>query len=466
MALGNAIDVSGPMGGVEERPGVGALLLLGIQHVLVSNVWLDPVFVAAVAGLPAALAANMVNAIFLAAGLVTLAQSTRLVRLPIVEGPSAAFDPLMITFARAGRLAAATTGIFTSALVILVLALSGLLGRLRALFTPAVAGSVILLVGLALARFTLVEVLGGNPGSPAFASPPTVAIAAMTMASVLALTLFGRGAARRYAFLWALLVGDAVAALLGRLDVGAVREARWVGIPRFLPYGGVDFQWGVTVAFFLAFLVAVVEAVGVYYAAGEIVGTEITPERLTFGVAGEAAGSAVSTLFGGFATTAYAQNVGLLQLTGVATRHAVTASALLFLILALIPKLGALLAATPDPVVGGLFLPAAGSVVMAGIRTLRRMEWTPAAQAVAGLSLMVGTGLPALGDPLLRRLGPVWGILLGQQVVVGAVVAIVLQMLLVEIPAAARRAADGRDAPTPHVRGRERTAGDRPKRPV
>lgn len=186
---------------------------------------------------------------------------------------------------------------------------------------------------------------------------------------------------------------------------------------------------------------------GVYYAAAEIVGTEITPDRLTFGVAGEAAGSAVSTLFGGFAPTAYAQNVGLLQLTGVATRHAVTAAAIIFLALAAIPKLGALLAATPDPVVGGLFLPAAGSVVMAGVRTLRRMPWTPAHQAVAGLSLMLGTGLPALGEPLLRRFGSVWGILMGQQVVVGALAAVLLQILLVELPTLLRGQGSSLDAP-------------------
>ncbi|MBV9355808.1 MAG: uracil permease, partial [Chloroflexi bacterium] len=88
---------------------MAAAVALGLQHVLVSNVWLDPVFVAAAAGLALPLAANLVNAIFLAAGIVTLLQSTRLVRLPVVEGPSAAFDGLMIGFGKAGQLAMATT---------------------------------------------------------------------------------------------------------------------------------------------------------------------------------------------------------------------------------------------------------------------------------------------------------------------------------------------------------------------
>ena len=149
---------------------------------LVSNVWLDPVFVAAVGGLPVALAGNLVNAIFLAAGIVTLTQSTRLVRLPVVEGPSAAFDGLMIGFARAGQLAMATTGLLIGGAIVLLVAASGLLGLVRRLFSPAVTGAVILLVGIALAGFTLEEFLGGDPKSPAFGAPDTVLIATATPA--------------------------------------------------------------------------------------------------------------------------------------------------------------------------------------------------------------------------------------------------------------------------------------------
>ncbi len=157
--------------GLEERPPLPQAVALGFQHVLVSNVWLDPVFVAAVGGLSAALAGNLINAIFLAAGLVTLTQSTRLVRLPIVEGPSAAFDGLMIGFAKAGQLAMATTGLLIGGVLVLIIAASGLLGLVRRLFSPAVTGSVILLVGIALAGFTLEEFFGGNPTSPDFRQP-------------------------------------------------------------------------------------------------------------------------------------------------------------------------------------------------------------------------------------------------------------------------------------------------------
>jgi len=280
---------------------------LGFQHVLVSNVWLDPVFVAAVGGLSAALAGNLVNAIFLAAGLVTLTQSTRLVRLPIVEGPSAAFDGLMIGFAKSGQLVMATTGLLIGGAIIFVVAASGLLGLVRRLFSPAVTGAVILLVGIALAGFTLEEFLGGSSTSPDFASPVTLLIATATLLTVIILASFGRGPLRSYAFIWGLLVGDGLSAVLGRLSFESAGAAAWIGIPQLLPYGGLQFEPGVALAILFAFVVAVIEAMGVYYAAGEILGTPITDQRIRLGVSGEALGSIISSLFGGFATTAYAQ---------------------------------------------------------------------------------------------------------------------------------------------------------------
>jgi NCS2 family nucleobase:cation symporter-2 len=397
-------------------------------------VWLDPVFVAAVGGLSAALAGNLVNAIFLAAGLVTLTQSTRLVRLPIVEGPSAAFDGLMIGFAKSGQLAMATTGLLIGGVIIFVVAASGLLGLVRRLFSPAVTGAVILLVGIALAGFTLEEFLGGSPTSPDFASPATLLIATATLLTVIILSSFGRGPLRSYAFIWGLLVGDGLSAIFGRLSFEPAGAAAWIGIPQLFPYGGLQFEPGVALAILFAFVVAVIEAMGVYYAAGEILGTPITDQRIRLGVSGEALGSIISSLFGGFATTAYAQNVGLLKLTGVGSRYAVTVAGVIFLILAFIPKLGALLASTPDPVVGGIFLPAAGSLILTGVVTLARTPDTPRHAAVAGLAVIMGTGIPPLAAALGTKLPAVATQLLSQPVVVGAIVALVLEVALVQLP--------------------------------
>ena len=167
--------------------------LLGLQHVLVSNVWLDPVFVAGAIGLPLALSSNMVNAIFIVSGLVTLIQATKLVRLPIVQGPSAAFDALMIAAGTAGSLAAAGTSIFISSLIFLVLCLTRVIEKLRFLFAPIVSGVIIFLVGVSLSGFTLSEFLGGAPGDKGFADPKTLAVSIITCVLVVVLSQFGKG---------------------------------------------------------------------------------------------------------------------------------------------------------------------------------------------------------------------------------------------------------------------------------
>jgi NCS2 family nucleobase:cation symporter-2 len=157
-------------------------------------------------------------------------------------------------------------------------------------------------------------------------------------------------------------------------------------------------------------------------------------------VSGEAVGSIISSLFGGFATTAYAQNVGLLKLTGVGSRFAVTVAGVMFLVLAFIPKLGAVLAATPDPVVGGIFLPAAGSLILTGVTALARTPDTPRHATVAGLAVIAGTGLPPMATALGAKLPAVVTQLVSQPVVVGAIIALVLEILLVQLPGNSSRA--------------------------
>lgn len=407
-------------------------LLYGLQHVFVSNVWLDPVFVAAMIGLPLAMAANMVNAIFIAAGLVTLTQATRLVRLPIVQGPSAAFDSLMISAGKSNGLAAAGGGIVLSGIIVFLLAITGVLGKLKSIFTPVVSGSVILIVGVALSGFTLFEFLGGTPDMDTFATAPILMMSIPTALIVVFLSVFGKGAWRSYAFLIALVIGDVIAAFLGKTNFAAISEKSWFGLPQFLPYGSLEFNWTAFGTFFFAYLVAVIEAMGVYHAASEMVRVPLDAKRIRYGFAGESVGSIASTFIGGFPTTAYAQNVGLLRLTGVGSRYAVIVAGVIFLILGFIPKAGALLAVTPDAVVGGIFLPAAASLIFSGIAILGKMERTEANYTIAGMSILLAIALPSY----FEGAAGVAGHFLSNKILVGAVAAIVLQLVLVNAPRA------------------------------
>ncbi|WP_160725625.1 solute carrier family 23 protein [Bacillus sp. USDA818B3_A] len=421
--------------GIDERLSRLKTFLYGLQHVFVSNVWLDPIFVAAMIGLPLSQSANIVNSIFITAGMVTLIQATKLVKLPIIQGPSAAFDALMISAGKANNLASASGGIFVSAIIVFLLSITGVIGRLKAIFTPVVSGTVIFLVGISLSQFTLYEFLGGSPGDKTFVSPDTLLLSISTAAIVLLLSLFGKGMWKSFSFLIALIIGDILAFMIGKTNFSMISKKDWLGLPDFLPYGGLSFDWSTFLTFFIAYIVAVIEAMGVYQASAAMLNTELDSKRIRNGFAGEAAGSFISSLIGGFPTTAYAQNVGLLRLTGVGSRYPVMVAGIIFLVLGLIPKAGSLLALTPDAVVGGIFLPAAASLIYTGISILKNVKSSEKNYMIIGLSILLSVSMPSYFDNAKGALGT----FLTNSILIGAFTSVFLQLLFINIPNWIRR---------------------------
>lgn len=404
--------------------------LAGIQHVFVSNVWLDPIYVAAAAGLSLNLSVNLVNTIFIVSGLVTLTQVTKLVRLPIVQGPSAAFDVLMIGAGKNGQLAAASGSILISALLIFLLSATGLISKLFKFLTPTITGTLIFLVGISLSNFTLSEFLGGYPGDKGFAVPQTLILSCMTTGIVIGLSLFTRGAIKRFAFLIALTIGDGVAMLTGQVDFKVLAAKPWFGLPHLLPYGDLQFNWVVFLSFFVAYLVAVVEAVGVYEAAGDAMADTITPKRMQNGLLGESVGSMLSSLFGGFPTTAFAQNVGVLNLTQNTSRVPVMLAGVAFIVFGFVPKIGALLALTPSAVIGGIFLPAATTLLMTGLKMLKKADDTQANQMISGIAIVLAVALPTYASGWHGVLGQ----LLSNTILIGAISAFGMHTILNLLP--------------------------------
>ena len=314
-----------------------------------------------------------------------------------------------------------------------LICLTGVIERMRFLFSPMISGVVIFMVGVSLSGFTLSEFLGGAPGDKTFADPHILTVSILTTAIVLVLSLLGKGLLKSFSFLIALVVGTVVAAAFGMVDFSPVASKGWLGLPTFLPYGPFTFDWKIFIPFFIAYMVAVMEALGVYQAASEIQGTPLERKQVRYGLAGEAAGSAISSLIGGFTTTAYPQNVGLLNLTGegkLRTRTPVIIAAVLLLILGFVPKAGALLSVIPSAVVGGIFLPAAASLIVTGLRALRKVADDERRQTVIGMSLLLGIALPKA----LSGLTGGASVFFGNNIMVGVFSAIILNALFVALP--------------------------------
>lgn len=429
---------------IEEKPPPLRSIGLGAQQVLVSNAWLDPIFIAAVAGFSTALATNLVTATFIAAGVTTFIQTLKLVRLPIFEGPSSAFSPLAISYAKAGTLAAASTGLLIGAALTFLFAVSGGLNKVRSIFTTAVTGTIITLVGVALAGYTFMQFFG-MPGTDGFGNWQTLLIACTTTGIVLVGGAVG-GRIRAFCFIIALLLGDALALVFGLLDFSSVDGSPWIALPKLLPYGSFTFDLGITITMTIVFLVAVIEAIGMYEATATFTRTELTDRRISAGVAGEAGGTMLSAVVGGFGTTAYAQNLGVVRITGVASRHVMRIAALLMIALAFLPKLASALVATPAPVIGGLFLPAAATVVMTGVGMIARERTHQNHNLVGPLGIMAGLGIPPLAEDLTPMVPRVIADLLPHQIVIGTIAVIFFELVLVRIPTAvARRRGQARD---------------------
>ena len=316
---------------------------------------------------------------------------------------------------------------------LVVLCLTRVIEKMRFLFAPMVSGVIIFLVGVSLSSFTLSEFLGGAPGDDGFADPKTLAVSVATCVLVVVLSQFGKGMVRALSYLIALVVGTSLSIVFGMADFSGVASKSWFGLPQIMPYGGFDFDAAVFVPFFIAYMVAIMEALGVYQAASEIQGVKLEDRQVRYGLSGEAAGSAISSLIGGFTTTAYPQNVALLKVTDEGksrTRVPVIIAGVVFVALGFMPKAGAMLSLIPSPVIGGIFLPAAASLISTGFNTLRKAEPDDRSQVVIGLSLLLGIALPNA----LSGLEGGAHVFFSNSILVGAFCVVILKALLIDLP--------------------------------
>jgi len=205
------------------------------------------------------------------------------------------------------------------------------------------------------------------------------------------------GAAWRLAF--GVIVGCAVAAIFGILDpqsVARVEGAPWIGLP---PFQTPAFSWSALAAIAPVFVVLVAENKGHITAISDYMGRDLNP-YLGRAYLGDALATLVSSLGGGTPQTTYAENMGVMAMTGVFSTYNFIAAALIALLLGLCPKFGALIQAIPNPVLGGITLLLYGIIALMGIRiwTDAKVDFTRHKNlAVAGASLIVATGLGVKG---------------------------------------------------------------------
>ena len=449
-AIGTAAQLRDP----NYTPPLSRAIPLGIQHVLamfISNVT-PAIIVAGAAGFgfgsnspdfPELLYLIQMSMLF--AGVATLLQTLTIgpvgAALPIVQGTSFAFIPIMIPLV-AGKgldgLAALYGGIVVGGLFHACLGL--FIGRIRFALPPLVTGLVVTMIGLALVKVGIQYAAGGVPaiGTPEYGSLLNWSAALVVILVTLALKFFTRGMLSISAVLIGLVVGYFYAAAVGMLSFGGDRgviasfsNAAWVSLPDPFRYG-FAFSAAAIIGFCLMGVISAIETVGdVSGITKGGAGREATEKEIAGATYADGLGTAIAGVFGGLPNTSFSQNVGLIAMTGVMSRHVVTIGAIFLILCGLVPKVGAVIRTIPIEVLGGGVIVMFGMVVAAGISMLSDVDWNRRNMVIFAISLSIGLGLQ-LEPGAVQHLPETARILLTSGLLPAALIAIVLNLVLPE----------------------------------
>ncbi|KAE8762598.1 nucleobase:cation symporter-2 family protein [Georgenia thermotolerans] len=377
MARGTTTTAARPE---DERLPVARSFVYGLQHVLTmyGGIIAVPLIVGTAAGLQGPDIAVLIASALFVGGAATILQSWGVPffgsQLPLVQGVSfAGVATMLAILSSGGGLPAVFGAVLVAGLIGLVLA--PFFAKVIRFFPPVVTGVVITTIGLTLMPVAANWTLGGNPEAEGYGSPANIGLAALTFLVVLVLSKVGIAAVSRLSILLAIVIGTLVAAALGMADFSGVGDGAVVALPTPFAFGMPHFEIAAIISMTIVVLVTMTETTADILAVGEIVRSKVGSRRIADGLRADMLSSAVAPVFNSFTQTAFAQNVGLVAITGIRSRFVVSAGGVIMVVLGLLPVLGRLVAAVPTPVLGGAGIVLFGTVAASGIRTLAKVDY-------------------------------------------------------------------------------------------
>jgi len=427
-------------------PPITSAVPLGIQHILamfVSNVT-PAIIVAGAAGFgfgkpDMGQMIYMIQMCMFFAGIATLIQTIGLgpigAKLPIVQGTSFAYIPIMIPIVAGGGVEA-MAGLMGGVVAggIFHIFLGTIISRIRSMLPPLITGLIVLMIGLALIKVGIQYAAGGVPaiGKPEFGSLGNWAMAAIVIVVTLYLKFFTKGMLSMAAAILGLLAGYLVALAMGEVSFANIGKASWLVVPNPLHFG-ISFNAAAIIGMCLMAIISAIETVGdVSGITKGGAGREATDKEVTGATYADGLGTTIAGVFGGLPNTSFSQNVGLVAMTGMMSRHVVTFGALFLVVCGLVPKVGAVISTIPIEVLGGGVIVMFGMVAAAGVNMLSAVAWDRRSMLIFAVSLSVGLGLQLVPEALQHAPQTV-KVLMTSGLLPAAFIAILLNQLLPEI---------------------------------
>jgi xanthine permease XanP len=313
------------------------------------------------------------------------------------------------------------------------IAFSQFINKLRRVITPVVTGTIICLMGLSLIKVAMTDIAGGF-GASDLGALHHLALGGLVLATIVVFNRFQSQSVRLSAVIAGLALGFGVAWYTGQVDFAQMAEVPLVSVPVPFKYG-FNFDWVAFVPIAVIFLITPLETAGDLTANSIIskqpVNGPLYLRRIKSGVLADGCNSALAAMFNSLPMTTFSQNNGVIQLTGVASRHVGFYIAGLLVLLGLFPAVGAVLQLMPKPVLGGATLIMFGTVAVAGIKILTEAGLHRRNVLIVAISLGLGLGVGAVPE-VLSQMPDALKNIFGSPITIGAFSAILLNLFLPE----------------------------------
>lgn len=407
---------------IEDRPPFKEAVFAAFQHLLSIFVAIvtPPLIIGASLGLDMETTGFLVSMALLASGISTFIQCKRFgpvgCGLLCVQGTSYSFIGAL-TASFAGMGVAALPAIFGVCIAgsLVEMVVSRILKYTKKIITPLVSGIVVTMIGLCLIKVAIISCGGGYAAydNGTMGSSRNLLLAAIVLVSILIFNSFNNKYLRMCSIIIGLIIGYIVAYMFGMIDFSQLNSLGAINIPQPFKYG-LGFDWSAFIAIAIIYFITSIEAYGDITANSMIGGEPVQGpkfmKRAQGGILADGINSMIAGVFNSFPNSIFAQNNGLIQLTGVASRYVGYFIAAFLVILSAFPFIGGIFSIMPEPVLGGATLLMFGTVAASGVRIIASQDINRKAVLVLAVSFACGLGVELVPDIFMQAPGWVKGI--------------------------------------------------------
>jgi xanthine permease XanP len=398
---------------VDESPGIGSLVMLGLQHIfLLSVAFVFPVLIIDTIGGSNNDAQHLISMAMIVTGVATILQGLKRGPIgsgylcPLLNGP--AFLSASILAGKTGGLPLIFGMTFIGGLFEALF--SRVAARMRAVFPAEVTGTIVTLVGIEVIPFGVRRFFGVDPTHPTL-DPLAVVVAMITLATMMGFTVWGKGKLRLYSVLIGMLIGYGISYFLGFIDadeIDKVSALPWISFPAIGSYG-MTFSSALIIPFLVATLSSALKTMGDLSTCQKINDAgwkRPDMKSISKGILACASGNILSGFSGALGQSTSSSNVGLSIATGATSRTIAYATGGILILLAFLPKIASIFVIMPTPVMGASLVFSASFMVIAGIQIMLSRMIDARKTFVIGTSIVFGLSVDFI--PGLYRNLPDW----------------------------------------------------------